>query len=64
MKNREEKQMKNILKGFIFWGLFIGLIIGAGALVNVLAEIITMKMIMTVVYIALGLGIIYILKEA
>lgn len=56
--------MKNILKGFIFWIIIIGMIIGAGALVNVLAQIITMKAIMTVVYIALGCGIIYIFKEA
>ncbi len=51
------------MKGLIFWGLVIGIIIGAGALVNVLAQVITMKAIMTVVYIALGCGIIYIFKE-
>lgn len=55
--------MKELLKGFIFWGIVIGMIIGVGALVNVLAHVITMKAIMTVVYIALGCGIIYILKE-
>lgn len=56
--------MKNILQGIIFWIIVIGLIIGAGAIVNVLSQIITMKAIMTVVYIALGIGIVYIFKEA
>ena len=51
------------MKGFLILGLIVGLIIGAGALVNVLAQIITMKAIMTVVYIALGCGIVYILKN-
>ena len=55
--------MKEFIKGFIFWGIVIGMIIGTGTLVNVLAEIITMKAIMTVVYIALGCGIVYIFKE-
>ena len=55
--------MKELLKGFILWGIVIGAIIGAGALVNVLAQVITMKAIMTVVYIALGSGIVYIFKE-
>lgn len=55
--------MKNILKGLLFWIIAIGLIIGAGALVNVLAQIITIKMIMAVVYIALGISVIYILKN-
>ena len=55
--------MKELLKGFILWGIVIGAIIGAGALVNVLAQIITMKMIMTVAYIAVGCGIIYIFKN-
>ena len=55
--------MKELLKGFILWGIVIGAIIGAGALVNVLAQIITMKTIMAVVYIALGISIIYILRN-
>ena len=53
--------MKNVLKGIIFWIIIIGIIIGAGALANVLAEIITMETIRTVVYIALGISFIYIL---
>jgi hypothetical protein len=56
--------MKELLKGFILWVIVIGAIIGAGALVNVLAQVITMKTIITVVYIALGCGIVYIFKEA
>lgn len=55
--------MKNTIKGLIFWIAVVGMIIGAGAIVNVLTQIITMKMIMTVVYIALGISIIYILRN-
>lgn len=56
--------MKNTIKGLIFWIAIVGMIIGAGAIVNVLAQIVTMKIIMTLVYIALGIGIVYIFKEA
>ena len=55
--------MKNTLKGLIFWIAVVGMIIGAGAIVNVLAQIITIEMIMTVVYIALGFSVVYILKN-
>lgn len=55
--------MKNILQGFIFWTIFIGFIVLASAIANILAKVITMKAIMTVVYIALGYGITYILKN-
>ena len=55
--------MKELLKGFIFFGIVIGMIIGAGAIVNILAQVITIKHIMTIVYIALGCGIVYIFKN-
>lgn len=55
--------MKNIIQGLLFWTSFIVVIIGISAIVNVLVEIITMNMIMTVAYIALGYSFIYILKN-
>ena len=55
--------MKNIIQGLLFWTSFILLIIVASAIVNIIAEIITMNMIMTVAYIALGFSFIYILKD-
>lgn len=55
--------MKNVFRGIIFWIIAIALIIAVSAAVNVLAEIITMEMIMTVVYIALGISVIYIFKK-
>lgn len=55
--------MKELVKGFIFWGIVIGIIIGAGLIVNILAEIITMGMIMQAVYVVLGISVTYILKN-
>ena len=55
--------MKNVLRGIIFWTIAIAMILVATAIVNVLSEIITIKTIMTVVYIALGIGVIYIFKN-
>ena len=55
--------MKNIFETLILLVIIIGMVMGAGAIVNVLTQIITIKHIMTVGYIALGFGIIYILKE-
>ena len=54
--------MKEFLKGIMFWIIEVGMIVAAGAIVNVLAGIITMEMIMTVVYIMLGVCILYIFK--
>lgn len=55
--------MKNIIRGIIFWIILIGLIVLASAIANILAKVITMKAIMTVVYIALGFSFIYTLKN-
>lgn len=55
--------MKNIIQGLLFWTSFILLIIVASAIVNIMSEIITMNMIMTAAYIALGLGLIYLIKN-
>lgn len=55
--------MKNILRGIAFWTIFIGFIVLASAIANILSNLISMEFIMTVVYIALGYGITYILKN-
>lgn len=55
--------MKNILKGFTFWTIVIGLILGASAIANILAEMITMEIIMKIVYIVLGFSLINLLKN-
>lgn len=55
--------MKNILRGLLFWTIIIGFILVLSALANILAEVITMKQIMTVVYIALGFSFIYLLRN-
>ncbi len=55
--------MKKAIKGLIFWIIAVGFIVLASAIANVLAKVITMKIIMTVVYIALGFSFIYILKN-
>lgn len=54
--------MKEFLKGIMFWLIAVVMVVAAGAIVNVLAGIITMEMIMTVVYIMLGVCILYIFK--
>ncbi len=54
--------MKNILRGIAFWTIVIGFILLMTTIGQALANVVTMEMIMTVVYIALGYGITYILK--
>ena len=55
--------MKNVLKGLLFWITIVAIIITVSVITNILANLITMKTIMTVVYIALGFGVIYILNN-
>ena len=55
--------MKNVLKGITFWTIAIGFILVMLGIGQVLANLITMDMIMAVVYIALGYSFIYILKN-
>ena len=59
---KERKQMKKTLQGFMFLTIVIGFVLGMIAIAEILSKLITMEMIMTVVYIALGYGITYILK--
>lgn len=55
--------MKNILRGIVFWAIAIAFILLMTTIGQALANLIKMDMIMTVVYIALGYGITYILKN-
>lgn len=55
--------MKKALQGFIFWTIAILAILVVFAVANILSNLITMELVMTVVYIALGYGITYILKN-
>ena len=55
--------MKKTLQGFIFWTIVIAFILLMTAIGQALASVITMDMIMTVVYAALGYSIIYIFKN-
>lgn len=55
--------MKNILRGITFWTIAIAFILLMTAIGQALANLISMDLVMTVVYIALGYGITYILKN-
>lgn len=55
--------MKNILMGITFWTIVIGFILLMTTIAQTLANLITMKTIVTVAYIALGLGLIYLMKN-
>lgn len=55
--------MKNILTGIIFWTILILAMLAIFAIAEVLAKIVTIKAIMTIVYITMGISIVYILKK-
>lgn len=55
--------MKNILRGFIFWTIAIAFILLMTTIGQALASLVTMDLVMTVVYIALGYSFIYIFKN-
>ena len=54
--------MKKILQGLMFWTIAITFILLMTTIGQALANLISMDLIMTVVYISLGYGITYILK--
>ena len=55
--------MKKTLQGFIFWTIAIAFILLMTTIGQALASVISMELVMTVVYIALGYSFIYILKD-
>lgn len=55
--------MKKTLRGITFWTIVIAFILLLTAIGQALANLVTMDLVMTVVYIALGYSFIYILKN-
>ena len=55
--------MKDLIFGLIFWASFLLIMFILFAIAEVLAKIVTIDFIMTVVYIAMGISIVYILKK-
>ena len=55
--------MKKTLQVFIFWTIVMGFILAMFGIGQTLANLITMDLVMTLVYIALGYEITYILKN-
>lgn len=55
--------MKNILRGITFWTIAIAFILLMTTIGQALASVVTMDMIMTAVYVALGYSFIYIFKN-
>lgn len=55
--------MKNVLRGIAFWTIAIAFILLMTTIGQALAKLVSMDMIMTVVYIALGFSFIYIFKN-
>lgn len=55
--------MKKTLQGFIFWIIVMAFILLMTTMGQALASVISIELVMTVVYIALGFSFIYILKN-
>lgn len=57
------KKIKETILEIILCGIFLGFIFGMCTVAELLSRVITMDVIMTVVYIALGYSFIYIFKN-
>lgn len=55
--------MKKIFLGLAFWTILLLIMLAIFAIAEFLAKIITINFIMTIVYIAMGISIVYILKK-
>lgn len=55
--------MKDLILGLIFWASFLLIMFILFAIAEVLAKVVTIKAIMAIVYIAMGISIVYILKK-
>lgn len=55
--------MKKLLIGLIFWTILILAMLAIFAIAEVLAKIVTIDFIMVIVYIMLGISIVYIFKK-
>lgn len=55
--------MKNILTGIIFWTILLLIMLAIFAIAEFLAKVVTIDFIMVIVYIMLGISIVYIFKK-
>ena len=55
--------MKNSIRGFIFWIIALAFIFVMFLVAETLSKIVTMNAIMNLVYVLLGISIVYILKN-
>ena len=55
--------MKNMLRGLVFWIIVISFVVVMISIAQILANLVTMDMIMTIVYVTLGYSFVYILKN-
>ena len=55
--------MKKLLLGLAFWTILLLIMLAIFAIAEFLAKIITINFIMTIVYIMLGISIVYIFKK-
>lgn len=55
--------MKDLIFGLIFWASFLLIMFILFAIAEVLAKIVTIDFIMAIVYIMLGISIVYIFKK-
>lgn len=55
--------MKDLIFGLIFWASFLLIMFILFAIAEVLAKIVTIDFIMVIVYIMLGISIVYIFKK-
>ena len=55
--------MKNMIKGLIFWIIALAFIFVMFTIAEALSKIVTMNAIMNLVYVLLGISIVYILKN-
>lgn len=55
--------MKRIFLGLAFWTILLLIMFILFAIAEVLAKVVTIKAIMAIVYIAMGISIVYIFKK-
>ena len=55
--------MKNILTGIIFWTILLLIMLAIFAVAEFIAKVVTINFIMAIVYIAIGISIVYIFKK-
>lgn len=55
--------MKRIFLGLIFWTILLLIMLSMFAIAEFLAKVVTINFIMAIVYIAMGISIVYIFKK-